>query len=182
MRASLDKISWTLLITLMVLGLAVVRASLLVIPGGEEDQNLGRPSRGGASLLASPQAIPQASLLPILQQAVLTPAGEPSPPVQKVEMVAQRFHFSPSRIEVESGTRLEIRLRSRDTVHGFHVVGTELNVLIPARGRGTVTAVFDARGPGRYEFECSKKCGAGHTQMRGRITVKDSAGSGEKKP
>jgi len=30
---------------------------------------------------------------------------------------------------------------------------------------------FRAEKPGRYEFECSKPCGAGHNMMRGVIIV-----------
>ncbi len=136
-------------------------------------------------LLAAVLALASLLLIPAGARAslLLIPPPEPetgSPPVKKISITAQRFHFSPARIEAEAGTRLEIRLRSRDTVHGFHIVGTDVNVLVPARGRGTVTAVFDAPEPGRYEFECSKKCGAGHTQMRGIITVKDSSQRGEK--
>ena len=37
--------------------------------------------------------------------------------VQVIEIVAERFRFTPSEIRVKAGTRLEIRLRSEDTIH-----------------------------------------------------------------
>lgn len=89
-----------------------------------------------------------------------------------VHVTAERFAFSPSEIVVEEGTLLEIQLRSDDTNHGFRIKGTSTNVVIPKRGRGALSVKFDALTPGRYAFECSKMCGAGHAMMKGAIVVK----------
>lgn len=94
-----------------------------------------------------------------------------------VEIVAERFLFVPSEVTVEAGTTLEIRLTSEDTDHGFRIVDTDINVVIPKRGRGDAVAIFDATTPGDYTFECSQMCGAGHSFMRGRIRVTPRAGS-----
>lgn len=88
-----------------------------------------------------------------------------------VEIAAERFSFTPSEIKVKAGTRLEFRLRSDDTDHGFRIIGGDINVRIPKRGRGAVTVTFEPMKPGRYTFECSKLCGAGHSFMRGTIIV-----------
>ena len=92
-----------------------------------------------------------------------------------VDVVAERFLFVPSEITVEAGTTLEIRLTSEDTDHGFRVIGSDINVVIPKRGRGDAVAVFKATTAGDYTFECSQMCGAGHSFMRGRIRVKPRA-------
>ncbi len=89
---------------------------------------------------------------------------------QVVQMVAERFTFTPSRIEVAVGTTVEIHIRSEDTDHGFHIVGGP-NVIIPKRRLGEAVVVFEADEPGEYRFECSKLCGAGHNFMRGEIIV-----------
>ena len=85
-----------------------------------------------------------------------------------IEISAERFAFTPSEIRVKAGTRLEIRLQSDDTAHGFHIVGTDVDVELPKRGRGVATATFQPQA-GRYTFECSRVCGAGHEFMRGVI-------------
>jgi cytochrome c oxidase subunit 2 len=85
-----------------------------------------------------------------------------------IEIAAERFTFTPSEIRVKAGTRLEIRLQSDDTAHGFHIVGTDVDVELPKRGRGTATVTFQPQA-GRYTFECSQICGAGHEFMRGVI-------------
>ncbi len=89
---------------------------------------------------------------------------------QVVEIVAERFTFTPSRIEVAVGTTVEIHIRSEDTDHGFHIVGGR-NVIIPKRRQGEAVVVFEADEPGTYRFECSKLCGAGHNFMKGEIIV-----------
>jgi cytochrome c oxidase subunit II len=87
---------------------------------------------------------------------------------QVIEISAERFSFNPSEIRVKAGTKLEIRLTSEDTMHGFHIAGTDINLELPKRGRGVASATFQPT-PGRYEFECSRLCGAGHSFMRGVI-------------
>lgn len=89
---------------------------------------------------------------------------------QVIEISAERFSFNPSEIRVKAGTRLEIRLTSEDTMHGFHIVGTDINLELPKRGRGVASVTFQPT-PGRYEFECSRLCGAGHSFMRGVIVA-----------
>lgn len=85
-----------------------------------------------------------------------------------IEITAERFSFTPSEIRVKAGERLEIRLESDDTAHGFHIVGTDVEIELPKRGRGAATVTFQPKA-GRYTFECSRVCGAGHEFMRGVI-------------
>ena len=86
---------------------------------------------------------------------------------QIIEVFVERFSFTPSEFKVKAGAPVEIRLRSDDTDHGFRIVGTDVNVQIPKRGKGVVTVTFVPPQAGRYVFECSKLCGAGHSFMRG---------------
>ena len=92
---------------------------------------------------------------------------------QVVEIVAARFIFTPSEIRVPVGTTLELRVRSDDTMHGFRIVGANVNVAVPKRRQGEAVVLFDATEVGRYRFECSRLCGAGHNFMRGEIVVVD---------
>jgi len=104
-------------------------------------------------------------------------AQEPAPR-QTVAISAERFSFTPSEIKTGVGTALEITLTSDDTAHGFRIVGSDVNIEIPKRGRGSATVTFTPDKPGRYVFECSQLCGAGHSFMRGVIVVSASAGEG----
>ena len=104
-----------------------------------------------------------------------SPAAQPAQPPQRethvVVIRAERFSFTPSQIRTKVGTRLEFRLSSDDTVHGFRILDTDVNVEIPKRGKDAVVAVFTPVKAGRYTFECSHTCGAGHAFMRGVIIV-----------
>ncbi len=104
--------------------------------------------------------------------------GQTAPEPKVVNIVAERFSFTPAEIRVEAGTILELRITSDDTDHGFRLTGpagednrTITDVAVPKRGRGDVRVRFEAVTPGRYTFECSHVCGAGHGFMRGAIRV-----------
>lgn len=93
-----------------------------------------------------------------------------------VRVLAERFAFTPSEIRVARGTTLELRIRSDDTLHGFRIVGRNVNLLVPKRRQGEAVVVFEAAEAGRFEFECSRLCGAGHNFMRGAVVVEEPAG------
>lgn len=105
----------------------------------------------------------------VIALMLLFAAPQPQPTI--VEVSAERFSFTPSQIKTTVGTRLEIRVTSDDTTHGFRIVGTDVNVEVPKRGKGVAKVAFTAKEPGRYTFECSHTCGAGHAFMRGVIVV-----------
>lgn len=93
-----------------------------------------------------------------------------------VSILAERFSFTPSEVRVTVGTTVELRVRSDDTMHGFRIVGGGIDIAVPKRRQGEAVVMFEAREVGRYEFECSRLCGAGHNFMRGAIVV---VGTGE---
>ena len=113
---------------------------------------------------------------PIATVFLVIATGAPSPrargqEVQVVEVTAERFSFSPSEVRAKVGSTIEFRLRSEDTAHGFHILQTDVNGVVPKRGQGTLTIRFQPARSGRYTFECSRLCGAGHSFMRGTIDV-----------
>ncbi len=90
-----------------------------------------------------------------------------------VSMKAERFAFTPSEITIAVGEEIEIRLKSDDTAHGFRIVGGDVDIRIPKRGQGEASVRFKGDRVGRFAFECSHLCGAGHSFMRGVIVVRD---------
>jgi cytochrome c oxidase subunit 2 len=104
--------------------------------------------------------------------------AQAAPPDQTVDIAAERFAFTPSEVKTTVGTTLTIRLTSDDTAHGFRIVGANVNIEIPKRSRGTATVTFTPPKAGRYTFECSRLCGAGHAFMRGVIVATDAPKTG----
>jgi heme/copper-type cytochrome/quinol oxidase subunit 2 len=112
---------------------------------------------------------------------LLVPASDAAPtqgPAPRIiEVTAERFEFWPSEISVAQGEEVELRIRSDDTMHGFRIVGAGTNLLIPKRGKGYAVTRFSGSTVGRYTFECSRMCGAGHNFMRGVLVVRPAGGT-----
>ena len=101
-------------------------------------------------------------------------APDAAPPRRvSVHIVAERFRFSPDQIRIRRGETVEFHLESDDTDHGFRILDTDIDRVIPKRGRGEITVTFTPDRAGRYSFECSKLCGAGHDFMHGVVVVED---------
>jgi cytochrome c oxidase subunit 2 len=90
---------------------------------------------------------------------------------RRVNITAERFTFSPSRIKVKQGEEVEFIVTSDDTGHGFRIPVAGIDAEIPQQGKGELRIRFIAREKGRFAFECSRPCGAGHNLMRGEIVV-----------
>jgi heme/copper-type cytochrome/quinol oxidase subunit 2 len=89
---------------------------------------------------------------------------------RKIEVVAHKYAFDPSRIEIKAGETVEITFRSTDTKHGFvcKKLGLE-KVVFTKEEPATVT--FTPEKPGTYPFKCARFCGLGHPKMKGQIVV-----------
>jgi cytochrome c oxidase subunit II len=112
----------------------------------------------------------------VLLSAVVFATAQATPSPRVVRITAERFVFTPSEVSVAPGTTIEFHLTSDDTAHGFRIIGQSVDLAIPKRGRGEVTASFTPPSEGTYIFECSRMCGAGHSFMRGVIRVRAAAG------
>ncbi len=77
-----------------------------------------------------------------------------------VHVAAERFAFTPSEIVVEPGEEIELRLNSDDTAHGFRIAGTNVNIVIPKRGRQEVVTTLrvDHAGPLRIRVHADVRC------------------------
>lgn len=93
-------------------------------------------------------------------------------PDRVVSIVAERFAFNPSKVTLKQGELVEFALTSDDTDHGFRIPSAGIDVAIPPQGQGEVRVRFIAKEKGKFAFECSRPCGAGHNLMRGTIEVK----------
>jgi cytochrome c oxidase subunit 2 len=88
----------------------------------------------------------------------------------EVVMVLQTFGFTPSNIEVPVGATVTFTMTSKDVVHGFQVVGTNLNAMVMPGHIQKTTQTF--KEPGEYLVLCNEYCGIGHQMMSTTIIVK----------
>ena len=93
-----------------------------------------------------------------------------SPEPRTVDVVAMRFRFEPSVIEVVEGERIRLAVTSADGPHGFEIKNFDVSREIP-RGDEAVIIEFTADEPGRFPVVCSAYCGEGHDDMKSALIV-----------
>ncbi|QLC35343.1 cytochrome C oxidase subunit II (plasmid) [Halarchaeum sp. CBA1220] len=89
-----------------------------------------------------------------------------------VHVVARQFLFQPGTQEpimVPANTTVTFYVTSPDVVHGFDVVGTQLNTMVIPGQVTEFTTEFDE--PKTYGIVCHEYCGAGHQSMAGQLVV-----------
>jgi heme/copper-type cytochrome/quinol oxidase subunit 2 len=94
--------------------------------------------------------------------------GASDQPVHEVQIVASKFMFEPSPIQVTAGELVRLVVRSKDGTHGFSIPKLKVDVRVPKTGE-PVTVELTAPPAGRYEMACSEFCGSGHGQMKAAL-------------
>ncbi len=87
-------------------------------------------------------------------------------------VLARRFFFQPGTaqpIQIPAGSNVTFHLASPDVLHGFQVVGTNVNVMAVPGQAAVFSVTFDDTG--EYDVVCNEYCGSGHHTMEGRIEV-----------
>lgn len=84
-------------------------------------------------------------------------------------MIGQAWTFVPAEIRIPRGADVEFIATSTDVIHGFHVGGTRLNIMLIPGQISRYPYRFDR--PGEYVLICHEYCGLGHHTMFGRVIV-----------
>jgi cytochrome c oxidase subunit 2 len=106
---------------------------------------------------------------PAMVSAQQAPATVSAPTI--IEIIARRFEFEPSKIEVTEGDHVRLIVRSGDGVHGIEIKKFKVSRVVP-RGGENVTIDFIASAPGTFPILCSEHCGEGHEEMTGTLVVR----------
>lgn len=89
-----------------------------------------------------------------------------------VYVIARQFAFQPGTsqpIRVPAGSTVTFYVTSADVIHGFEVVGTNVNVMAIPGQIAKITVRFDE--PATYGIVCNEFCGSGHHTMAGKLIV-----------
>ena len=87
----------------------------------------------------------------------------------QVSVVAYTYSFQPSEIILPVGADVDFFLTSRDVIHGFQILDTNINVEVVPGEVSTFSYTFDE--PGEYRFLCNQYCGVGHQNMMAVVRV-----------
>ena len=95
---------------------------------------------------------------------VLEPDGS-----MTVRLIAEQYNFVPECVRVPTDTPVKFRVTSADVIHGFLLVGTNVNTMVVPGFVAEVRTSFNT--PGDYRMPCHEFCGVGHHGMWARVSV-----------
>ncbi|MDY6776225.1 MAG: cytochrome c oxidase subunit II [Halobacteria archaeon] len=90
----------------------------------------------------------------------------------EVNVLARQFLFMPGTtqpITVPTDSKITFYYTSADVIHGFEIVGTNVNTMVIPGQVGKMTTRFEE--PGEYGIICNEYCGSGHHTMEGKLNV-----------
>jgi cytochrome c oxidase subunit II len=94
---------------------------------------------------------------------------EVGPNRYEVVVVGAAWAFRPAEIRVPAGAEVTFISTSTDVLHGFHIEGTRVNMmLIPGQISRLVHTFTE---PGEHLLICHEYCGIGHHMMAGKVIV-----------
>ena len=112
-------------------------------------------------------------ILAISSPSDSAPAPQSAEP-RVIDVVARRYTFEPSHIDVTEGERIRLLVRSGDGLHGFEIKRFKISKELP-RGAAPIAIEFTADEAGRFPIQCSAFCGEGHEDMKGVLVVQARA-------
>jgi len=87
----------------------------------------------------------------------------------EVRVLAEQYAFRPHCLVVPQGIPVTFRATSSDVVHGFQIIGTNVNSMLVPGYVSTFVVTLDAAG--ESTIPCHEFCGVGHTSMWATIHV-----------
>lgn len=94
---------------------------------------------------------------------------EVGPGRYEVVLLGSAWSWNPAEIRVPAGSEVTFLAAATDVIHGLHISGTRVNMmLIPGQiSRNT----YRFERPGEHLLICHEYCGAGHHLMSGMVIV-----------
>lgn len=83
--------------------------------------------------------------------------------------VSSAFRYEPAEVEIPKGATVRVQVATTDVIHGFHIVGTNVNFMVQPSLVSSYTYTFNH--PGEFLVLCNEYCGIGHSQMTSIVKV-----------
>lgn len=98
------------------------------------------------------------------------PAQDQGPTERTFTVVAKKYSFTPSKIEVYEGDLVRIELKTDDIAHSFTIDGYRISKRVSPRK--PVTFSFRADHVGTFPIYCNLQLDEGCRKMRAELVVK----------
>jgi cytochrome c oxidase subunit 2 len=108
---------------------------------------------GNSTPASSPAAAPSSS------------AQQSGSGVKEIKLTATNYEFDQKEIHVKKGDKVKLTLDNKQGMHGIAIADFKVDL----KKAGSVEFVADKAGT--FEYACSVMCGAGHTEMKGKLVV-----------
>ena len=89
-----------------------------------------------------------------------------------VNVLAYQWGWTPREIVLEDPIEVKFRVTSRDVIHGFEIVGTNVNVMVFPGYVAELTWRVPQNIEGKFLVVCNEYCGVGHEYMYGFLIIK----------
>lgn len=86
-------------------------------------------------------------------------------------ILASAFNYQPGKVEITKGSKVKIIATSKDTLHGFSLPGTNVNMMLEPGHISEYYKTFNEKR--EYLVICNEYCGIGHANMKSMIKVVD---------
>ncbi|KKP61604.1 MAG: cytochrome c oxidase subunit II [Candidatus Roizmanbacteria bacterium GW2011_GWC2_34_23] len=106
---------------------------------------------------------------PAMKQGLTSATTVTSDKVKEFSIIAKKWQFDPSTINVKQGDKVRLKIKSIDVAHGFSLLDFNVNENLEPGKEITVEFVADKKG--EFTFFCSVFCGVGHIGMKGKLVV-----------
>jgi cytochrome c oxidase subunit 2 len=108
-------------------------------------------------------ALPTVLLVMLAAVQLFVPITPAEIAPQRIQVIAQRFQYTPAEITLKKGQPVVLVLSSLDTTHGLQV--KELNLATKIRKDQPTELAFTPDKAGTFVGHCSVFCGSGHGSM-----------------
>lgn len=108
-------------------------------------------------------ALPTVLLVMLAAVQLFVPITPAEIAPQRIQVIAQRFQYTPAEITLKKGQPVVLVLSSLDTTHGLQV--KELNLATKIRKGQPTELAFTPDKAGTFVGHCSVFCGSGHGSM-----------------
>ena len=88
---------------------------------------------------------------------------------KRIEITAERFHYTPDKVTLKKGEPVILVLRSSDVTHGLKVA--EMNIKSEIKKGQVLEIQITPESPGHFVGKCAHFCGKGHGTMTLEIEV-----------